>query len=838
MIRYRLGSLLAAAFVCAGVRPVFAQRPTPAQAQELLRTRPDLVAQLRQRLTSSGLTPDQVRARLRAEGYPEDMLDPYLADARGDTVSAPSDSALLAARALGITDSSDVALAPSRSRLVPISAPIDTAALRARPGFSDTSAFILPPRDSGYTVFGLNVFQGGTSQFDPNGAGPVDASYRLGPGDQLVLILTGDVELAHTLDVTREGFVVIPQVGQLYVANLTLGQLEDVLYSRLGRVYSGVRRGAGATTRFSVSVSRLRSNQVFVVGDVITPGSFRVSSAGTALSALYAAGGPTLSGSLRGVEIRRGGTVVSTLDVYDYLLHGDASNDVRLENGDIVFVPPYKARVRVVGEVIRPATYEAKAGETLADLLRDAGGFTPRAARRRVQIERIVPAAQRSDAGRDRVVIEVSSDALATGFGPPIPVEAGDVIRVFTVDERVHNRITVNGNVYTPGPQGMDPGMTLGAAIRKAGGPRPDSYLGQVLITRLLPDSTRIQLRAVLRDSTGTPVEDMPLREDDEITIFSLSDFRPQRYVSIGGAVREGGRFPYREGMTMRDLVLMAGGLRESAYLKEAEIARLPESRAGGVTAITFRAPMDSSYLVERASSDLHKYLGPPGLPAPSGGAPEVLLKPYDNVLIMRQPDWELERTVTIAGEVAYPGTYALMTKNERLSDVLRRAGGLTKEGFAGGVVFYRHDRHVGRIGIDLPSVLKSAKNRDNLVLLEGDSIYIPRYVGVVNVRGAVNSPVGIPYVPGRSLDYYIEAAGGTTRMADGGRSYVTQANGKVESKHRTLGIRMVPEPGPGSVVFVPEKDPNDKKDYTAMAGSVAQILASLVAIVVVVTRK
>jgi polysaccharide export outer membrane protein len=837
MIRIRLGSLLAAALLCAGARPVFAQRPTPAQAEELLRTRPDLVAQLRQRLAGSGLTPDQVRARLRAEGYPEDMLDPYLADARGDTAVAPSDSALVAARALGITDSTDLALAPSRTRPVPIPAPLDTAALRARPGFSDTSAFVLPPRDSGYTVFGLNVFQGGTSQFDPNGAGPVDASYRLGPGDQLVLILTGDVELAHTLDVTREGFVVIPQVGQLYVANLTLGQLEDVLYSRLGRVYSGVRRGGG-TTRFSVSVSRLRSNQVFVVGDVVTPGSFRVSSAGTALTALYAAGGPALSGSLRAVEIRRGGNVVSTLDVYDYLLRGDASKDVRLENGDIVFVPPYKARVRVVGEVVRPATYEAKAGETLADLLRDAGGFTPRAARRRVQIERIVPAAQRSGSGRDRIVIEVASDALATSYGPAVPVEAGDVVRVFAVDERVHNRITVRGNVFTPGPQGMEPGMTLGAAIRKAGGPRPDSYLGQVLITRLLPDSSSIQLRAVLRDSTGTPVEDMPLHEDDEITVFSLSDFRPQRYVSIGGAVRQGGRFPYREGMTMRDLVLLAGGLEESAYLKEAEIARLPESRAGGVTAITFRARMDSSYLFERGASGLHRYLGPPGLDAPSGGAPEVELKPYDNVLIMRQPDWELERTVTIAGEVDYPGRYALMTKNERLSDVLRRAGGLTNEGFAGGVVFYRKDRHVGRIGIDLPSVLKDEKNRDNLVLLEGDSIYIPRYVGVVNVRGAVASPVGIPYIPGRSLDYYIEAAGGTTRLADGGRAYVTQANGKVESKHRTLGIRMTPEPGPGSVVFVPEKDPNDKKDYTAIAGSVAQILASLVAIVVVVTRK
>jgi protein involved in polysaccharide export with SLBB domain len=402
----------------------------------------------------------------------------------------------------------------------------------------------------------------------------------------------------------------------------------------------------------------------------------------------------------------------------------------------------------------------------------------------------------------------------------------------------VRSRIVVNGNVWTVGAQGMTPGLTLSEAIRKAGGLRPDTYLGQVLVTRLLPDSTRIQLRAAFKDSTGAVMEDMPLREDDEITVYSLTDFRPQRYVSIYGAVRKGGKFPYRAGMTLRDLVLQARGLEESAYLKEAEIARIPESRAGGVTAITFRAPLDSSYLVERGSS-AHPYLGPPGLAAPSAGAPEVVLKPYDNVLIMHQPDWELERTVTIAGEVEYPGSYALMTKTERLSDVIRRAGGLTNEAYPGGVVFYRRENRVGRVGVDLPAVLKKASHRDNLVLLEGDSIFIPRYRGVVNVRGAVNSPVGIPYTPGQTIEYYIAAAGGPSRLADNGRAYVTQANGKVESVHKMLGfVQRTPKPGPGSVVFVPEKDPNDKRDYVAAAGAVAQIMASLVAIIVVVSRK
>ncbi|HET9002708.1 MAG TPA: polysaccharide biosynthesis/export family protein, partial [Gemmatimonadaceae bacterium] len=488
MIRFRLGSLLAAAVLCAGARPVFAQRPTPAQAQELLRTRPDLVAQLRQRLTSSGLTPDQVRARLRAEGYPENLLDAYLVDAGpASTATVPNAAVLDAARALGITDSTDAVFTSGQPRsTLPATggAVLDTAALRRTPRDTTSDTLVTSraeqeraARDSGFTIFGLNVFQGATSQFDANAAGPVDANYRLGPGDRLVLILTGDVEVAHTLDVTREGFVVIPQVGQLYVANLTMSELEDLLYSRLGRVYSGVRRGAGATTRFSVSVARLRSNQVFVVGDVVNPGSYRVSSAGTALTALYAAGGPTTNGSLRAIEIRRGGAVLSTLDVYDYLLRGDASHDVRLGNSDIVFVPPYRARVRVVGEVLRPATYEIKSGETLADIVRAAGGFTAEAGRRKIQIERILPATERTAPGRDRVVIDVTSDVLKDGAPPTIALEGGDVVRVFPIAERVRNRIAVNGNVWSAGAQGFKPGMTLADAIRAAGGVKPDTYL-------------------------------------------------------------------------------------------------------------------------------------------------------------------------------------------------------------------------------------------------------------------------------------------------------------------------------------------------------------------------
>lgn len=857
----RLGSLLviAAIFLSAGLAP--AQQPTAAQAQQMLQNNPALIQQLRQKIMTSGLTPDQVRARLRAEGYPENLLDAYLPGGTGGSdTTATTEDVFSALTQLGIADTTEVDLlrcgVDTDSLRVTDTLPsglIDTTqnagrtadrmrSVRARclaqedsllHGLNKTRTDV----DSGFVIFGLDFFRNRSTQFNPNLGGPVDANYRIGPGDQLVLVLTGDVEQSYSLAVTREGFIIVPQVGQIFVNQLTIAELENVLYSRLGRVYSGVRRGAGATTHFYITPARLGSNQIFVTGDVLRPGSYRVSSAGTALTALYAAMGPSDNGSLRQVLIRRGGSVVDTLDVYDYLLNGNTAHDVRLNNGDLVFVPIHGARARIVGEVARPATYEMRPNETLADALRFAGGFTATAARRRVQIERIVPPAQRTLGGRDRVVVDITSDEFANGPGPSIAVLPGDVIRVFSVASRVRNRIYVRGDVWSPGSQGLAPGMRVSDALKLAGGVKPDVYLGQVLITRTLPDSTRLQLRAALRDTTGAVVNDLPLQEDDEIRVFSMSEFRPVRYVAINGAVRKSGQFPFREGMTVRDLVLLAGGLDQSAYLNEAEIARLPLNRADGVTAQTFRVPLDSSYIFERGPDG--KYLGPPGLPASSGPNGEVTVQPYDNVLILRQPNWELGRTAVIAGEVRYPGRYTLRTKTEKITDLITRAGGLTTDGYANGVVFYRTRNGIGRIGIELPEVLKNARSLDNLPLQDGDSLFIPRYNAVVNVQGAVNSPLSVTYSPGKDIEYYIRAAGGPSRKADTKSAYVTQPNGKVEARQpHFLLPDGNPKPRAGSTVYVPERDPADHGfDVLQSAGAIAQIAATLVTLVIALRR-
>lgn len=841
------------------------QLPTPDQARRLLDTRPDLVAQLRREIAASELTADQIRARLRAAGYPEDLLDAFVGPkaAGRDTVRGlPSEEVLDAVAALGITDTVDTselrqilrarrATATARDTLrtgrsvrtradslAPADS-VDSLGVRdsdmldslGRP-FDARRANALRRRritaaDSGFTIFGLSVFDAGTTQFDPNLAGPVDANYRIGPGDRLVLILTGDAERSFTLDVTREGFVVIPGIGEVAAANLTLGQFEDQLYPRLGRVYSGLRRGAGATTHFSLNVARLHSNQVYVLGDVDQPGSYRVSSAGTALTALYAAGGPTPNGSMRRVEIRRGGRLVDTLDLYDYLLRADGSHDPRLQSGDVVFVPVHGARVRLHGEIVRPGTYELRRGETLADALRSAGGFTAEAARRRVQVSRILPPTLRDTTDRARVVIDIASDQFATGTGPAYPLEPGDVIRVFAVNDRVGRRITVRGDVWTPGALGFTAGMHLSDAVRLSGGIRPDAYLGQVLVSRLrASDSTRAQLRTAFADSTGRLTEDLLLREDDEIRIFAVTEFRAPEFVAITGAVRRPGRVPYREGMTMRDVIMLAGGLDDRAYLRDAEIARLPKARDGGQLAVSQRVPLDSSYLAPRA------------MVAQRARLSEVTLEPFDNVLIFAQPDWEKPRRVIVTGEVRFPGTYTLTNKQDRLSDVLQRAGGLTQSAYADGVVFYRHQARVGRVGVDLAQVLKQAAYRDNLILQDGDSINLPPFTGIVEVQGAVNAPRGVAYVPGADINYYVRAAGGPSRIAEMNRSYVTQPDGSVESVvERTLRPDVLPVPRPGAVVVVTERDLLDKSDPIARFGIIAQVLGSLIALVAIIRR-
>ncbi len=846
--------------------------PSPDEAREMLQNQPGLVDQLRQKLLQSGLSEDQVRSRLRAAGYPENLLDQYLPGADTTAEVRPGPRTLDAVRALGIlstaeADSLQVSdslfqLSDSLRQVLDSLKLVHLDSLRAD-SLADSLEAIRP---GGLKIFGLETFRKFTTQFQPALTGPVEANYRLGPGDMLVLILTGDVERVHTLEVTREGFVVIPQVGQVYVANLTLGQLQEQLYSRLGRVYSGVRRGPDARTKFQLSIARLKNIQVYVAGDVLRPGAYQISSAGTVLTALYSAGGPTANGTMRRVEVRRGGTLVDSVDVYEYLTRGINPTDVRLQTGDVVFVPVRGPQAKVVGKVIRPAIYELKPQESLRDLIAFAGGFDPLAYQARVSINRILPPESRGPGGRARVVVAVGADQFMNGIAPAVPMASGDSVTVHAIADGLRGYVTVKGNVWVEGQVGFTEGMKLSDALRLAGGTRPDLYLGRVLVSRVNEDSTMVQLRTSFADSTGTVVDDIVLEDRDEVNVFSRSAFLPVQTVAIVGAVRKPGRVPYRQGMTIRDAVLLAGGLTDDAYLGEAEIARLARNAAPGALATTVRVPLDSTYLFGRGYGPA----GPPGQPAPAGGTPETPLEAYDNVLIMRQANWELQRSVALTGQVKFPGRYTLTTKTERLSDVLQRAGGLTPEAYADGIRFYRpyldgqpsrSDRldRAGpdtlspkpsrrdtvtrivpeRIGVNLPGVLKDPKHRDNLIMFAGDSVYIPEFDPVIMVQGAVNSPGPVAYTPGKNLDWYVDAAGGYTQRSDKSHGYVTQPNGAREGvKRKVILSDKVPKPRPGALVYVPTKIENEQQSNVAgVLATAASILVSVATVVVLATQ-
>lgn len=723
-MRFPLLSALTAALLLAGgaVPRLAAQVPTAAEI-ERLRNNPELV---RERIRQSGLTPEQIRSRLAAAGYSPTLLDRYLEDATPLGAGAPSAQTFDALRMLGVS--------PEAQGLEALR--VDTGFVRAR---------VPAAPDDGLALFGLDVFRGPTTLFQPVLSGPVPSTYRLGPGDELVLVVTGDVELIHQLTVTREGFIVIPQVGQLFVNSVTMEQLNQLLRRRLGQSYSGIRTG---TTRFDVTIARLRTNQVFVVGEVVQPGAYQLASVATVLNALYAAGGPTERANFRGVEVRRGDSTVAALDLYDYLLRADTRNDIVLEQGDIVFVPIRGPRVAVTGAVQRPAIYELRAGQTLADAVAMAGGFRASADLDRLTVHRILPPAERGPGPAPRAALDVPLELAAAHpqvVIPPFPLLDGDSVAVR----------------FIPAPAG-----------------------------------------------THT--------------------------VRIAGMVREPGEFPWREGMTLRDLVVLAAGPTVGADLREAEVARLPADRQAGQLADTLRVPLDSSYLIGRGPDG--RYVGVPGpaLPAP-GTTPAFPLRPYDHVTIRPQAEFEFQRMVKVMGEVMHPGTYALRRKDERLSELVARAGGLTGTAYPEGGRLFRID--AGRVNAELDRALAEPGSADDIRLQPGDSLFVPEYIATVRVEGAVNSPASVLFQDGAGLGYYIENAGGYTRNADEGRVSVRYANGDTRVKSKFLFFSSSPTPGPGSTVSVPVKPEGAPFNVTQFVASVAQILASTVAIVVLATR-
>ena len=729
-------------------------------------------------LRESGLSRAQVAQRLRQQG-----LDPALADQYFDVLEGGADEAVApSADFLAALEQMGMVFEDAGAELLDMDLEADALA-----------ALDIAEDEGGLTVFGTEVFSSGTTRFDPMRMGPVDASYRLGPDDQLRLVLTGDVELAYTLGVTREGSIVIPDVGQVSVNGRTLSDLENVFYERLGRVYSGVRRGADATTFFDVSLGQLRTNQVFLIGEVEAPGAYQISSVASAFNALHAAGGPNAIGSFRAVAVRRGGETVATVDLYDYLLSGEVSDDVRLEQGDVVFVPLAGPQVRMTGEVRREAIYELKQGEDIRDAIGFAGGLTAAGDGDRILIDRVIPPSERVGLTQRSVVdlrlTDLPEDSL-------VLMHDGDVVEVFAVRGMRRDRVTVQGQVFRPGDYTLFSGMTAWDLVSRAGGLLPDAFRPVVHISRLNEaDSTRTLVQMAFGDEeAGAPVENQELVDQDILMVFGSSELRVPESVSVVGLVKNPDSYDLARGMTAEDLILLAGGFAEGANGLKVEVVRpLPGLVRSDTISVTHALSLAGSVPWPLAEA-----------PVPEGPvASEFSLMDGDRVFVRQMEGYVRFEAATVAGEVARPGAYGFRTRSDRVADFLALAGGVTPEAYLPGA---RLVRDSVLVGLDLERALASPFGEENLILLPGDQLEIPQYDGTVLVTGEVRVESRVPFGPGLSLGDYLERAGGLGDDGDRGKAYVEYANGWRDVSSKFLFFRSDPGVQPGSTIVIPPK--------------------------------
>ena len=756
-------------------------------------------SEVRQKIQDSGLTPEQVRRKLQDAGYNPDALDPYLPGGTEAKPTPPPVSQQPDAQAGLEADSTGQ---PAAAQVPPLAAARGPETL---PDFTKEIMKRVPAADP-VLPFGYEIFRYAPSTFEPLATGPVDPDYPIGPGDEIVISIWGDNQYTQTAIVTREATITVLDIGQVVLNGLTLAQAKRLITDRLSTVYSGIR-ARHPSTFVDVTLGKLRTIQVFILGDVVRPGGYTISSVSTVLNALYNAGGPTSRGSMRDVRIVRHNEVSRHVDLYGYILTGSRAEDVRLQSGDVIFVPPIGKTVAILGEVHRPAIYEVRAEERLHELLRLSGGVLTTALLDRMQIDRIVPFSQRDLVhGRDRVALDMPLRAILADSTQDPELLDRDIIQIFRIGDIRKNTVSISGSVIRhPGTYEIKPGMHISDLVQAAGGYTPDTYLDRAVLVRTAPDlSQSIRRFNIGKAAAKDPEQDLELTELDAIYVASVWDVRDRHSVQITGNVRKPGRYDYLDGMTIMDLIFASGGLKESASKLEAEVSRV-DSTAIATTkgARIYRVPITEDYGIHSQDTSF-------------------VLQKYDEIFVREIPDWDLQRNVTITGEVKYPGVYSLKSKDERLSSLLTRAGGLKPTAYPRAASFTRSKGNAGRLAVDIESVAKKHKRRHDLTLEDGDVVDIPNQPKTVKVTGEVGSPASVLYESGRSIGYYVDQAGGYTDKSDRGRVRFVLPNGKVRTARR---FWFDPEPGPGAVVVVPGKPPTQNKETLKDIATIVGIL-------------
>jgi protein involved in polysaccharide export with SLBB domain len=727
--------------------------------------------------------------------------------------------------------------------------------LSADPGLSDytvkvTLLRLLPQGEQALKAFGYDLFKDSQSTFAPVSDIQVPVDYMVGPGDTLEVQLYGNEPALYELTVQRDGRVNFPKLGPIMVSNMTFEQARAAIERRVSQQLIG--------SKVSISMGDLRSIRVFVMGEAEKPGSYAVGGLSTMTNALFVSGGIKKIGSLRNVQLKRNGRVITTLDVYDLLLHGDTSNDRQLLPGDVIFIPPVGRTVAVYGAVKRPAVYELKTETTVAQAIELAGGLKPDADSTIGQIERILPSRLR----------EMHDVDLTSAGGRATELADGDKLRIPEMRPTLENSVVLTGHVFRPGQYQYHKGLRLTDVLGSFDELRPNADQHYIMVRREVPPDLRVEVVSVdlarALAARGSAA-DLELKPRDRIYVFDLSadreriiapvihelelqatPDRPEQVVSVDGRVKAPGRYPLEPGMHVSDLIRAGGSLEDAAYRGDAEITRYDVVDGEGRK-------------TELISVDLATIRsGKPGA--------DVLLQPYDILVIKPIPKWMEPGTIELAGEFRFPGRYPIH-QGETLSSVLQRAGGLTDLAFAEGAVFIREElkkrekdqiellanrlqsdlaalsleavissgatnnasgagaaaqslavgqqlmsqlrdtKPVGRLVIDVNRVLKAGPGSpDDVIVRNGDKLLIPKKTQEVTILGEVQSPTSHVYQAGLTTGDYIERSGGTTQKADRKRIYVVRANGDVVSggRHGWFRRSQSAEIHPGDTIVVP----------------------------------
>ncbi|GAB2700792.1 SLBB domain-containing protein [Mucilaginibacter koreensis] len=737
------------------------------------------IADALQQAHSSGLTNDQVISQARQRGLPA------------------SEATKLSTRmaALGnqrtATDTEDVVT--SRKVNQPVTA--DTV----------SSASSLT---SQLPIFGANLFSGRDLKFEPNLRLATPVNYVLGPDDQLNINVYGNSLVNWKLNVSPEGNINIPGVGVLNVAGKTVEQATSAIKGKLAANNYAIGRG----TSVQVTLGDIRSIKVIITGQVVKPGTFTIPSLATVFNALSAAGGPSSNGTFRQIQVIRNNRIIRTLDIYDFLVKGDQRNNIGLRDQDIIYVPTYRNRVSIKGQVKIPAYFEVVPGETLQNVIDFAGGFTDRAYTARIRVSQVNDQQRRI------------SDIFESDFKSYIPLR-GDAYTVDAILDRYENRVTLNGAVFRPGEFELSKGLTLSQLITNAAGLREDAFMNRGTITRLKPDNTTETIAFNVKDVISK-VNDIPLQREDVINISSIFDLRSQYLVSINGEVRSPGNYPYSDSLRVEDLILKAGGFRDGASTVRIEVARR----------VTDSDPRSKNARVAQVFTiNVNRQL------TPEQG--NFVLRPFDIVSVYTLPGYESQRIVKVEGEVLYPGVYTIEKKDEKISDIIKRAGGLTALADVSGGTLRRENtailgidparadtgaisrernaqlnrlKQINRdstsdfrnnyVGINLEKILENPGSKADLLLESNDLIRVPKEQQIVKVNGEVLYPSAVVYSNGKSFKSYISNAGGFSPYALERRSYVVYPNGTVKATHKFLFFRVYPSVRAGSEIYVPRK--------------------------------